>query len=113
MRAGRSYLRRIAQPLASGETVLSPLRMPLAKETRPPAILSDQANVVRRRSSSLPASAMVGNAVGEATAAASRTAPAIEAAALPPSDTATLVPPSATVESADISAPPKRETLGF
>jgi len=47
--AGRSYLRRIAQPLVSGEPALTPLRVSPAEETRPAAMQFVPSGIVQRR----------------------------------------------------------------
>jgi hypothetical protein len=47
--AGRSYLRRIAQPLAPGDPALAPLRAPRAEEARPPAMPPALPSVTQRR----------------------------------------------------------------
>jgi hypothetical protein len=46
---GRTYLRRIAQPLAPGDPALAPLRAPLAEEARPPAMPPAMPSVTQRQ----------------------------------------------------------------
>jgi hypothetical protein len=53
--AGRSYLTRIAQPLAPGEPTLTPLRVPVAEAARPQAMLSVVPGIAQREATTRPA----------------------------------------------------------
>ncbi|MEO8714658.1 MAG: hypothetical protein ABI369_06570, partial [Acetobacteraceae bacterium] len=72
--AGRSYLRRIAQPLVPGEPVLTPLRTPPAEDARPPVMRSAQARVARRQPAAVSAPADANASFAATTASVERTA---------------------------------------